>query len=78
MSRPVNLKDEAERVLARMQGRLTYKASNPCKWGHWERYATSGGCVECMKEKYSLYHNPVKQMEMRRERMANGEWYIKI
>lgn len=78
MARPVNLKDEAERVLARMRGQVTYRSGNPCKFGHVERYASRGACVECMADQQRRRQRAMVQSEMKAERFANGEFYGKL
>lgn len=78
MARPINVRDEAERVLARMQGRRTYRVSTPCKYGHQLRYASNVHCVECEEANRQEYVNRTRTGEMRKERFSNGEFYVKL
>lgn len=73
MSRPHNFKDEAQRVLAQVQGYPTYKSVSPCKEGHIERFVSNKHCVECTKGYQASHAWRTSRLTMRYERQANGE-----
>lgn len=75
MSRPHNFKEEAKRMLAQMQGEITYQSSSPCRFGHLERYVKSRSCVECQIEHSSREYQGRKMgiRAMNKERVSNGE-----
>lgn len=68
-----NVKEEARRILAQLQGEHIYQSGRPCRFGHVERYVASKHCAECAKTYHLDNSRRMTTNEMWWERRSNGE-----
>lgn len=73
MPRTLNATDETSRLLAIIQGKMTYKPSSPCNRGHQMRFVSNGHCVPCEEQGKELFRARTTRSEMREYRRSNGE-----